>query len=147
MKAEIAVLGVALVCSCGCRNDGSPSPGSDDMARRRNEVAQIVGTHYQGSDYGFEIRGPLTPAQFEHELRQMHEEASEIKKKAYGVVEQFLDSGTGRSFSRLEKKRLSGDELYFFSSDTRSWSNLVGKEGYVLVRGNHLVDLIVTRIN
>jgi hypothetical protein len=40
-----------------------------------------------------------------------------------------------------------GDELYFYRTDPQSWSELRGQQGYVAIRGNEVIDTLVTLVN
>jgi len=96
---------------------------------------------------GWEIRGPLSIDQFEKELIELYEEASTIRKKVYNLNEKFENSEIGTDFARFKSQYKKGDEIYFFKSDKRSWIDLCGEEGYVLIRKNKFVDRLVTAIN
>ncbi|MEN6333860.1 MAG: hypothetical protein ABFE01_06330 [Phycisphaerales bacterium] len=37
-----------------------------------------------------------------------------------------------------------GDELYFFRTNQRSWELTAGREGYVLLRCNQIVEMLFT---
>ena len=102
---------------------------------------------YYHSKYEFEVRGPLTPAEFEKELRESYEEAFELREQLYGQTDESVDSAVGRKCARIKGLSKERDELYFFTSDPRSWSALAGIDGYVLVRKNEIVDMMIRRIN
>jgi hypothetical protein len=146
MKTVIVCL-VAILLFSGCRDSDSPGSGNHEATqKRRDEIARMVQEHY-GRKCGFEIRGPLTLAQLEREFREAHEEAAEIRRKVYGRVEEFGDSGGGRACAELKGLHREGDELYFFTSDLQSWGHRMGVEGYVLVRKNEIIDAIRTRVS
>ncbi len=96
---------------------------------------------------GWEIRGPLTLAEFKAELIESFEESSELKQKVYGITEKFEDSTLGKMFLRFENLSQKGDELYYFKSDERSWCDLCGEKGYVRIRKNKIADKVITIIN
>ena len=147
MKIIIVCLMVMLPCSCRPDIDNSRSGDPNEMRKRRDEIKKIMKDNYRDFDCEFEIRGPLTVAQFEEELIELHEESSETRVKIYGPTERFADSETGRDCARIMGEYRGGDELYFFTSDMDSWINRRGGEGYVLIRKNKIVDGLVTRVN
>ena len=147
MKIIIVCLMGILMCS-SCRDtDKYVSGDSDDTMKRREEISKIMKDHYHSFDYAFEIRGPLTVAQVEKELAVLHEETSKIKEKTYGPTEKIEDSEKGKNRGGFRILYKEGDELYFFTSDELSWSNLNGIQGYVLIRKNKIFHMIVTAIN
>jgi len=146
MKIAVTYLMVVLMC-VSCRDNGPDSQSPDNALRRDRRIDLILKKHYTGFAYAFEARGPLTIAQFEEELIRSYEEWSKLKERVYGPVKGFADSELGKDCARFKREHRERDELYFFKSDLRSWSNLNGREGYVLIRKNELIDLIVTVIN
>lgn len=40
-----------------------------------------------------------------------------------------------------------GNKLHLFESSPKSWRNLAGRAGYLLLRGNEVVDTFVTIMN
>jgi hypothetical protein len=45
------------------------------------------------------------------------------------------------------RKYKDGDEIYFWKSSEQSWRDLRGREGYVIIRDNQLLDIIWTGLN
>jgi hypothetical protein len=121
---------------------GIPSEPFVAAAKKRCEkVAAIVKSHYK-SEYGFEARGPLSLTQFEKEEKESYGLESELRLKLehVGLFADALLQG-GRGWVQLHSKQ--GDQLFFFTSDARSRSDGVGTRGYVLVRKNEIVELMV----
>jgi len=146
MRFGLACLSVVLAFSCCRKTDGLVSRDSGHMPKRQAQIGDVMRDHY-GRNYAFEIRGPLTIAQFEAELIRSYEELAKIRQSAHGATVAFEDSGTGKSCARLKGQYQDGDELYFFKSDRRSWRDLEGREGYVLIRRGKMADMMVTAIN
>jgi len=96
---------------------------------------------------GWEIRGPLTVEQVKEELLELHKESSRIREKVYGPTKRFEDSDAGAHWGPFQNMYREGDEIYFFRSDERSWLNLSGEQGYVLIRKNEMLYSLVTAIN
>jgi len=90
---------------------------------------------------GWEIRGPLTVAQVEQESLE------ELRKSQREDVPPVPFGFINDRWNELKSQYEEGDELYFFRSDKRSWLDLCGEQGYVLIRKNELLDLLVTVIN
>ena len=57
------------------------------------------------------------------------------------------DSHDSPEWSNFKSQYKEGDEIYFFSSDRISWGYLRGREGYVLIRKNEVVDFVVTSMS
>ena len=45
------------------------------------------------------------------------------------------------------KKILDGDRFFFFMSPAETWEILCGRQGYIQVRGNKIIDVIITLMN
>jgi hypothetical protein len=142
MKIAVVCLTVALVCA-NCWNAGNSGL---ENAERRTRIGKIM-KHYYGGKYGFEASGPLTYAQLESRLREGYEKWREVRLRVYDHVEPFEDSDPGKALARFKGRHREGDELYFFTSDAESWGNLAGISGYVLIRKNRIVDMMVTGWN
>jgi len=99
------------------------------------------------SEHHFEVRGPLTLAQFEKELRESYLEPFELKQKVYGKTEESMKARIVRRCDRVRPLSREGDELCFFTSESKSQAELAGTDGYVLIRKNEVVDLMVRCIN
>jgi len=93
---------------------------------------------------GWEIRGPLSINRFKAEMIEMYEESLKIRNEVSG---KFEDSETGEAFARFNGQYKEGDEIYFYKSDELSWMELCGREGYVLIRKNKMVDKLLTVMN
>ncbi|MCP4259239.1 MAG: hypothetical protein GY774_17280 [Planctomycetes bacterium] len=157
MRIVIACLIVISMClSCTIIDDSMKRRDEKSkIVKRRDEVSRIMKNHYRGYgfDYGFEIEGPFTIEQCkEHYIKRdverfgISEQKPEIRKKLLDRIKRFPDSQKFKDFVRPVVSH-KGNELYFFTSDIYSWGALNGREGYVIVYKNELVDKIVTGIN
>jgi hypothetical protein len=86
-------------------------------------------------------------AEFEKERRLDYQATSAAKQRVYGPTKDSVDSRVARECDRIRLLSKAGDELYFFTSEERSWGDLAGMDGYVLVRRRKIVDLMIRRIN
>lgn len=50
-------------------------------------------------------------------------------------------------WNEFKKKYKKGDLLIYFKTDSKSWDGLYGREGLVLLRGNHIVDIFFTSVS
>jgi len=141
MKAAV-LCGIVILMCYGCGDSDSPRA----VQKKRAEVGRMMKAHYH-SKYEFEVRGPLTLVEFQEELRESYEEAFELRENVYGQTDKSADSAVGRKYARIKGLSREGDELYFFTSELQSWAELAGIDGYVLVRKNEIVDMMVRRIN
>jgi hypothetical protein len=122
---------------------GIPNEPFAAAAKKRCEkVAAIVKSHYK-SQYGFEARGPVSLTQFEKEEKESYGPESELRLKLEDGKGPFADSllQGGRGWVQLHSKQ--GDQLFFFTSDARSRSDGAGTRGYVIMRKNEIVELMV----
>jgi hypothetical protein len=80
---------------------------------------------------------PITLEQIEAE--NLHEDDGRVPHVPFGFGnDQWL---------RLKEQIQPGDVFYFFSSPKEAWRNLAGRAGYMLVRGDEIVDTLVTIMN
>jgi hypothetical protein len=91
--------------------------------------------------HGWQIRGPLTIAQVEQESLE------HLQKSPRKDVPLVPFGSLNKEWTELKNKYQNGDELYFYRSDQRSWRDLCGTQGYVLIRGNEEIGGIVTLMN
>lgn len=107
---------------------------------RRAAATKIINQAGRHTGHRYQLRGPLTIAQVEKELFGRPFDPNYL-------------TGTSRNpdFDRLWQQIRSdyrkGDELYFADSDKRSWRQLNGRRGYVLIRQNRIIYTITTFIN
>ena len=85
--------------------------------------------------------------QFADESRAFYAKLSELRKQVEDQGAESVDSLVKRMCDRIRLLSREGDELCFFTSDRRSWGELAGRDGYVLVRKDKIVDLIIRNIN
>jgi hypothetical protein len=147
MKNAVVCLAAMLMCACCREMDDSNSQNSGNAVRTNDKVNRLLKEHYPSFSYTFQARGPLSVAEFEQELIREHDESNRIRERMNDPTVGFADSEIGRDYVRFKSKYRQGDELYFFESDLRSWTDRRGMQGYVLIRGDRLVDGIVTVIN
>ena len=86
---------------------------------------------------GWGIRGPLTIAQVEQESLEETTKSPHVPQVPFGYAND--------KWNKLKSQYKDGDEFYFFAADSRRYFQ--GTAGYVLIRDNELVDLIVTGIS
>ncbi len=141
MKIIIMCLTVILFCSCSDGDADHGSIASDDTMKKRNQVSRLMKEHYHSFDATFEALGPLTIAQIEQE--SLEKLSRSPRKDLPPVPFAFAND----KWVELKGKYLPRDEFYYFTSDERSWANLCGIRGYVLVRKGEIVDIIVTGVN
>lgn len=90
----------------------------------------------------YRVRGPLTIAQVETEFF-----GKPLDSLSRTGISENTDPGYMEWEQIMKSNHRDGDELYFVTSDKRSWARLAGWRGYVLVRGNELVAVFTTAVN
>lgn len=136
MRIAFACLMAVLVCSCREDTASRTSTRSQIEAKHPEEVRRVISS-YLHSGIG-SILGPLTVAELDRELAEMG--------KALSLGEEEVVIG-GPDWDRLKAELRQGGELYFCRSDDRSWENLGGWEGYVVVRVGSVVAVMPTAVN
>ena len=144
MRITVGCLIFTLTCM-SCR--GSNKDGQKQETSTRTQVNRLLKEHCRGYPYNFEVRGPVALTEFREVYIKGYTEWAEHMKKMNRSVDTFENSSQGRECARLEAEYKENDELYFFRSDERSWSDLAGTEGYVLIRVGKVVDAVETRVN
>ena len=153
---NVCLIGISMCLGCTTIDDSIKSRDeTSKVLKRRDEVSKIIKDHYHsyGFDYGFEIEGPFTIEQCKEHYIKRHIEMFGVSEEKLGKYKEILDrikrypdSQKFKDFVRPVENH-KGNELYFFISDIDSWGALNGREGYVIVYKNELVDKIVTGIN
>jgi hypothetical protein len=134
----VCPLYLALVCM-SCR-------GSDPNAQtgKAVQVDKMLQERYQSYPFTFRVRGPVPVTEFRESCVRAYEERCRLLREPATM---FEHSEPGRLWARLEAEYREGDALYFFRSDERSWGEMCGREGYVLIRNAMILDLIETKMN
>ena len=87
----------------------------------------------------WEIRGPLTIEQIEQKSLEEMRQYSDALQVPFGY--------SNDKWIKLRSQYIDGDEFYYYKSDSLSWQYFRGEAGYVLIRNNKVVSMIVTVIN
>ena len=67
----------------------------------------------------------------------------EVERLVNGVPFGFCNN----EWQAMKSKMRSTDEIWFWSSDEKSWEQMMGTEGMALVRHGEIVDFFVTAMN
>ena len=136
------IIGCALLLSLVCLS--CRGSGTSTQANETSQVDRILQERYCSCPFTFKVRGPVPVAEFRESSVREYERWCRLIGR---TSTPFEDSGPGRSWASLEAEYREGDALYFFTSDERSWGELCGREGYVLIRNGMILDLIETKAN
>jgi hypothetical protein len=104
--------------------------------KRRADVQNVMNAH----GHQYKVRGPLTIAQLETELFGRPLDSRDIA--GISASADFL-----KAWGQFRESYETGDEFYFVDSDERSWAQLTGWRGYVLIRKNEVVGSLTTFLN
>jgi hypothetical protein len=110
------------------------------LVKRRAEVRRIMNAYAPESSCRYKVRGPLTVARVEYELFGHPLDGG-------GTIGTSERTDFDRTWEKIKNTYGDGDELYFFTSDKRSWRRLSGSRGYVLIRENKVVAWLTTFLN
>ena len=152
--------------ACSCRDIGTHSYSKNTNDKREKEVCYIMRAYYinhtsndltskerkvlqkMKKDFYYEPResdnpafvipgpswtfkGPLNLTKYFELLQKLRE-----KEPSYrGPVFDFVD------------KYKKGDEIFYYKSNQLSWNNLMGIEGYVIIRDNKICYDWITAVN
>jgi hypothetical protein len=136
------MLVLVLVCT-SCRGHHTDGQGASKAA----QVHKLLKEECRGHPFSFEVRGPVAVMEFREVWVKGYDEWAGRMRKHNRSPGTFEDSSQGREYARLAGQYREGDELYFFRSEARSWSDLSGTEGYVLIREDRIVDTVITGEN
>lgn len=152
MKIIAACLMALLLGSCRQANDRPRSEASRSAMATNTQLDRIMddyekadNPYYHKSE--FEFRGPLTVAQVETELLEMYKEVLQGREDVPDLSVELVNADLGPDWREIKSAYRDGDALYFFTSDERSWAELRGERGYVLIRDNKVVGVLITDIN
>lgn len=136
---------VVLMLYCSCHRATSNCcalRGQRELGKLMDEYLRRDPLNYRsgppGYDYSF--RGPLTISQIEQEaldaVRKMIEAGQDVPAVPFGRMND--------KWVAFKEEYMPGDELYFFITDKRSWEMVAGREGYLLLRRNKIVQILLT---
>jgi len=108
--------------------------------KRRADVREAMNAYGRTSGRTYDVRGPLTLAQVELEVFGRPFESA-------GIDGMPGSTDFGKAWDKFRGSYATGDEFYFVESDQRSWAQLAGWRGYVLIRKNEVVDSLTTFLN
>lgn len=114
-----------LLAGCTAPATKSPSRLSQNETRIAEAIKEALGGMYAGWD------GPLTLDDVE-------------KKKGDPFSEVAVQSTEWIEFKAQYR---AGDEIYYVSTSSESWEMLMGRAGYVLVRGDLGIRFYCTVLN
>jgi hypothetical protein len=139
-KTKIILVCLAVVLAVLLIGWHDPIVQSLHRAVRRAQVRGIMDDRAKVTGVRYEVRGPLTLSQVEVELFRRPLDQNDIGGT-------FGSTAFERAWIEIRNNYRHGDELYFFTTDKRSWSRLSGCRGYVLIRQDCVVNMIVTFLN
>lgn len=110
------------------------------LSEKEMRIGKVI-SEYFGLGFSVEVRGPMTIEEVEKESLDELSKSSrqDIPKLPFG----FMND----SWNEFKDKYQDGDEIYFFTSDKRSWRALYGRGGYVIIREDQIIDIIVTSLS
>jgi len=175
MKILIVCLATVLTCSCQRSCQVKMTRHEEVLRVMRNAtLRELLDTAYwlaaaerrelrrMQSDYhakgghwlyltvpgpGWKLRGPLTFAEVKAKHVERVERGLQARARVYGDLKTRADTEPDVSWDEFASQYREGDELYEYRSSDRSWAELCGRRGYVLIRENQVVGKYVTHIN
>ena len=103
---------------------------------KKARIAKII-ADYTGRIFSVDIRGPLTIEKVEKE--SLDGLSENTQKVPFGL--------NNKRWLEFKDKYQESDEIYFYVSDKTSWERLSGSQGYVLIRNDQVIAMIVTMTN
>ena len=107
------------------------------LSEKEKRISKNISDYFQ-LGFSVEIIGPLTIEEVEKESLDKLSKSSrkDIPKVPFGFI--------NNRWNDFKSKYKDGDEIYYFSSDEKSWNGLYGREGYALIRNEKVVLVIIT---
>ncbi|MCP4263248.1 MAG: hypothetical protein GY774_37930 [Planctomycetes bacterium] len=107
------------------------------LSEKEKRISQNISDYFQ-MGFLIEVRGPMTIAEVEKESLDKLSKSSrqDIPKVPFG----FMND----DWNDFKSKYKDGDEIYYFTSYENSWKGLYGRAGYVLIRNENVVAVIIT---
>ena len=87
---------------------------------------------------GWKIKGPLDPNSLNINIEKFGD---------YQIDDEEQSKGRSYYLMKFYNNYKEGGDLYSYRSDDASWASLRGREGIILVRGNKVIDDILTGMN
>ena len=130
----------------------------DDYLKSRpylvNELQKMkVDYYYEPNDsYLSMLPGPNWEIEGSIDITKVLENLNEIREIAglrnIDLEELRKDSINIKfSWSEFARQYRDGDEIYRYKSDLRSWGNLMGEGGYLIIRNNKIIYRFVSEFN
>jgi len=107
------------------------------LSEKEKRISKNISDYFQ-LGFSVEIKGPLTIEEVEKES------LDELSKSSRKDIPKVPFGFNNDNWNEFKSKYNDGDELYFFTSDEKSWSGLYGREGYALIRNEKVVLVIIT---
>jgi len=160
MRLHWFLLILLLVCACKHKQPESvtnksfinPLIKTEDLEQteREIEVSKILsndfvkewntnikpGDPFYMDEYIVYAKGPITVEEFDIEMGINDEKIEEIKNERFK-----------RELMHFRGNYKPNDEIFYFTSDEKSWGALIGTAGYIIVRENKIIAIIITCLN
>jgi len=114
---------------------GEPIPSEKEI-----RIGKVISEYYR-IRFSVEVRGPMTIEEVEKESIE------EILKSSRKDVPKVPFGFQNDRWKEFKDKYQDGDEIYYYMSEKNSWRILEGVAGYVLIRSESIIDIIVTSGN
>ncbi len=111
------------------------SPATEIPEKQRVIAEQIA--KYLKFKQPVKVVGPLT-------IRQVEMNPLQGLSRGRTCV---LPAITLEDWDRFKNQCQEGDEIYFFTSDLKTWQCLGGREGYAVMRKNGVIAILITALN
>lgn len=107
------------------------------LSEKELRISKIISDYFR-MVFSVEIKGPMTIEEIEKESLDELSKSSrqDIPKVPFG----FMND----RWNEFKSKHQDSDEIYYFISDKKSWGALGGRAGYVLIRNERIIDVIIT---
>jgi hypothetical protein len=91
--------------------------------------------------FGIDVsyQGPLSINKIEKKYMLTIEKDGKKETLPFGFInDQWLE---------IKSKMQKGDKIFEFTTNPESWQNLAGREGVIVLRGNIVIGVLITKMN
>lgn len=132
MKKRYLILAFLFVLIASMHFSSFANEADDAKAALTKSIGSLSGE-------GAKIAGPMTTKEIEKESMKEISKCKRCPQVPFGFQND--------KWEKFKSKYKSGDAIFYFHSDKNSWQGLYGREGYALIRGKEVIDVILTAMS
>jgi hypothetical protein len=110
------------------------------LSEKEKRISKNISDYFH-MGFSIEIKGPFTIEEVEKKSLDRLSKSSrqDIPKVPFGF--------NNDEWKKFKSNYKDGDEIFYLTSDEKSWRGLYGREGYALIRNEKVVLVIITGLS